>query len=94
MLHVTSFKHIQNHTVWIQFNDGTHGIANLNEELTGSIFFPLKDPDFFKRALIGSVEQTLVWPNGADFAPEFLKKLIIDQAKTIHKTGQPQSNPI
>ena len=38
-------------------------------ELDGEVFEPLRDPDYFARF---TVDETLVWPNGADFAPEFL----------------------
>lgn len=33
---------------------------------------PLKDLQFFKAFTIHFEFQTLVWPDGADFAPEFL----------------------
>jgi hypothetical protein len=32
---------------------------------------PLRDPACFARF---TVDDTLVWPNGADFAPEFLRE--------------------
>jgi hypothetical protein len=33
---------------------------------------PLRDVEFFKTFAIHPEFQTLVWSNGADFAPEFL----------------------
>jgi len=55
--------------VWLRFDDGVEGTVDLANELWGEIFQPLRDPDYFGRF---TVEDTLVWPNGADFAPEFL----------------------
>lgn len=36
------------------------------------MFEPLRDPAYFKNFMIDPEGRTLVWPNGADFAPEFL----------------------
>jgi hypothetical protein len=40
--------------------------------LQGPVFEPLRDPKVFCNFTIHSEFHTLVWPNGADFAPEFL----------------------
>ena len=36
------------------------------------IFEPLKDAESFKAFTVHPELHTLVWPNGADFSPEFL----------------------
>lgn len=36
------------------------------------MFEPLPDPERFREVQIHPELHTLVWPNGADFAPEFL----------------------
>ena len=46
---------------------------DLADELWGEVFEPLRDPAFFGRF---TVDHTLVWPNGADFAPEFLHERV------------------
>ena len=62
------------HRVWIRFDDGLEGEVDLAAELDGEIFEPLRDPAYFARF---SVDDTLTWPNGADFAPEFLRELVV-----------------
>ena len=58
--------------VWLRFRDGTAGEIDLQPELHGPVFEPLHDPAVFRQFTIHPEFQTLVWPNGADFAPEFL----------------------
>ena len=71
-LHVVDVKHIQEYKIGVVFSDGRKGIADLNGSFRGSIFEPLKDVDFFAKVSVDPELETVVWPNGADFAPEFL----------------------
>jgi hypothetical protein len=48
------------------------GDVDLEHELDGPIFEPLKAPKFFSEFRLDNEIHTIVWPNGADFAPEFL----------------------
>ena len=41
--------------------------------LRGPVFEPLRDPAVFRQFQIHPEFHTLVWPNGANFAPEFLR---------------------
>jgi hypothetical protein len=59
--------------VWLRFRDGTAGEIDLGSELHGPVFEPLRDPLVFQQFTIHPEFRTLVWPNGADFAPEFLR---------------------
>ena len=45
---------------------------DLEKELDGDVFRPLRDHSYFKRFRVHPELHTLVWPNAADFAPEFL----------------------
>ena len=69
-LHVTALEYLQDYKLKLQFNNGIEGIVDLEPELYGEIFEPLKNQDLFQQVLITS--RTIEWPNGADFAPEFL----------------------
>ena len=48
------------------------GDIDLEKELWGEVFEPLKDLTVFKTFQINAELNTIVWPNGADFAPEYL----------------------
>jgi hypothetical protein len=60
------------YTIWIRFADGVSGDVNLQSELWGEVFEPLKKLSEFRKFKVDEELQTLVWPNEADFAPEFL----------------------
>ena len=61
------------HRIHVSFNDGTSAEIDLSGSLDGPIFEPLRDVEYFKSFSI--VGHTLGWPNGADFAPEYLRSL-------------------
>lgn len=76
MLHVKNAKHIEDFKLWVAFDDGTSGEVDLEDKLSGSVFEPLKQVSFFSRVAVDPELETVVWPNGADLAPEFLKRHI------------------
>jgi hypothetical protein len=65
-------RYLDGHRVWLRFRDGTSGEIDLKPELEGLVFEPLQDPAYFQQFVVHPELETLVWPNGADFAPEFL----------------------
>jgi hypothetical protein len=66
-------RYVANHTLWLRFSDGTEGDVDLSAELYGEVFEPLKDTEYFRAFRLDPELRTVVWPNGADFAPEFLR---------------------
>ena len=57
----------------LRFDDGAQGEVDLRRLVPfEGVFEPLRDPDFFQRATVDSELGTVVWPNGADLAPEVL----------------------
>ncbi|MBL4942303.1 MAG: DUF2442 domain-containing protein [Colwellia sp.] len=81
MLHIKAAKHIFDFKLWLSFDDGSSGEVDLNGMLIGSIFEPLKNIDVFSQVAIDSELETVVWPNGADLAPKYLKELYNKQIK-------------
>jgi Protein of unknown function (DUF2442) len=72
--HLVESRYVSAHRVWLRFSDGAEGEVNLSAELYGEVFEPLKDVEYLPRLLRVDPElRTVIWPNGADFAPEFLR---------------------
>ncbi len=74
MLEVVEAKYSGGFSIWIRFNNGESGEINLEDDLWGPVFEPLKNIDDFKKFKVSSELGTIVWENEADFAPEFLLK--------------------
>ena len=74
--HVVEAEYIAGYVIKLKFRDGTVGEIDLGPELWGEVFEPLRDIEFFRRFRIHPEFHTLVWPNDADFAPEFLHENI------------------
>jgi hypothetical protein len=69
---VVEARYVGRYTLWLRFRDGTFGEIDLERELHGPVFEPLRDPAVFSQFQIHPEFHTLTWVNGADFAPEFL----------------------
>ena len=63
-----SYQH--DYRIVLTFSDGLKKVVDLEKELWGSVFEPLKNKEFFKSFTLNPF--TIEWSNGADFAPEFL----------------------
>ena len=65
-------EYLGDYRILVTFDDGRDGVIDLEDELWGEVFEPLKDLDVFRRFRVDTELDTLVWPTGADLAPEFL----------------------
>jgi hypothetical protein len=72
MIRVLEAHVVTGFTVSLRFSDGIEGCIDLSRELVGPVFEPLRDPSYFAQLRIDPELDTIAWPNGADFAPEFL----------------------
>jgi hypothetical protein len=70
--HVLEARYVAGYTVWLRFRDGTTGEVDLAPALNGPVFAQLKDIGVFREFKLDPEFHTLVWPNGADIAPEYL----------------------
>ena len=64
--------YVDSYRLRLTFSDGKVGDIDLAPELWGEMFEPLKNLEVFKSFKVDQELGTIVWPNGADFAPEFL----------------------
>ncbi|MDX1561489.1 MAG: DUF2442 domain-containing protein [Gammaproteobacteria bacterium] len=78
--HINKAKYLRDFRVWLEFDDGVSGEVDLSAEFKGPVFEPLRRVEYFRRFLLHPELKTLVWPNGADFAPEFLRSKLTMQA--------------
>lgn len=65
-------KYRGDYRIWLRFADGVEGEVDFEDQLWGEMFEPLKDKARFAEVALDKELETIVWPNGADFAPEFL----------------------
>lgn len=76
MLHVDTVEYRGGHRLFLRLSDGAQGEVDLSDHLDGRVFEPLRDPAVFATVRLDSELRTVAWPNGADFAPEFLRELL------------------
>lgn len=68
-------EYLNGYRIRMEFSNGEVRTADLESSLSGPIFLPLKDIDYFKRFSIPF--NTIQWENGADFAPEYLYEISV-----------------
>jgi hypothetical protein len=78
-LEITQASYINDYKLLLKFSNGAEMTVDLENELTRSVFTPLKDKSKFRKFSI--VFNTIEWENGADFAPEYLYELALSQHK-------------
>jgi len=67
-----SGEYLGAYRIRLRYADGSNGVVDLEPELWGEVFEPLRSIDRFREFRVDREANTLVWPNGADLAPEFL----------------------
>ncbi len=74
MIYITKANYISDYKIRLVFSDNKEGVVDLKETLANdhrSIFKSLLDPEKFKQFKV--TMDTVVWDNGLDLAPEFLR---------------------
>ena len=69
---LADMRHVSGYRLLLRFEDGREGEIDLEGELWGEVFEPLREQDLFKTVELNHELNTICWENGADFAPEFL----------------------
>ena len=77
MIWVVQAEYKEDYKIYVKFNNGEEGVINLMSSIfndTRPVFQELRDVNIFKKFLVDM--DTITWPNGADFAPEFLHDML------------------
>jgi hypothetical protein len=72
MSDVVEVRYVREYTVWLKFEDGTEGEVDISRSFRGPVFEPLRHVEYFRQVRVDPELGTIVWPNGADVAPETL----------------------
>ncbi len=76
MPYVTAVRYLSAYSLELTFSDGATGVVDLSGELYGRFFEPLKDVNEFRKVRVEPDLSTIVWPNCADIAPDYLYQLM------------------
>ncbi len=80
MHYIVDAEYLGDYRLRVQFENGDLRIVELSDHLDGHVFEPLRDPAFFKQVRVNHDIDTVVWPNGADFSPDFLYEIGVPAA--------------
>jgi Protein of unknown function (DUF2442) len=70
---IRSVEPLEGFALRLGFDDGTTREIDLEDELWGPVFEPLRrDPELFRQMRVDEELGTIVWPNGADMDPDVL----------------------
>jgi hypothetical protein len=84
---IQSVEPLEGFTLRLSFDDGTVREIDLEPELWGPVFEPLRqDLHLFREVRVDEELGTIVWPNGADLDPDVLHG---DAAQNPSASNQP-----
>lgn len=71
-IRIETVEPLDGYVLRLVFSDGSARDVDLEPELWGPVFEPLRDPDVFRQVAVDNELGTIVWPNGADMDPDVL----------------------
>ncbi len=77
LVHVTTAEVVGDHRLRLTFEDGAEGEIDFSGWTWRGVFEPLAAPAYFSRVTLDRELGTIVWPNGADLAPETLHAWVL-----------------
>lgn len=88
IVHVTQVEPLADHRLHLRFEDGAAGEVDLSSRGWRGVFAPLQDQAFFEQVYLDKDLGTIVWPNGADIAPETLHRWVVEPgSQATHKAA-------
>lgn len=74
---VVAVKPVGGYRLWLRFEDGAEGEADLASTLSfEGVFAPLRDSRYFEQVRVNSELGTIFWPNSADIDPAVLYSML------------------
>ncbi len=80
---IITVEHLGGYRLRLGFADGFVGDVDLSARIKaarGQMFEPLRDVDYFAQVTVDPQLGTVVWPNGADLAPDVLHEQALNLA--------------
>ena len=87
MHYVTDASYTGDYKLKIRFENEEVRLVDLRGHLDGPIFQPLRDLSYFAKFEVNRDIDTVVWPNGADFSPDFLYEISQPIREVLHSAG-------
>jgi len=84
MHYVIDASYLCGYKLKIRFENDEVRIVDLSDHLDGPVFEPLKDLSYFKQFKVNPDIDTVVWPNDADFSPDFLYEIGETVGEPLH----------
>ena len=69
---ITEVAVVRHGVVALTFADGLHGEVEILDRMRGPVFADARTPEGFARVAVDPEIGTIVWPSGADLAPDTL----------------------
>lgn len=78
----------EGYSLYLRFDDGSSGIVDIAELVTfQGIFAPLRDPAFFRQAIVHPEFGVVCWPNGADLDSDVLYSIATGAPMPFAESG-------
>lgn len=69
---ITTVAAVRHGVLRLEFADGLTGEVQVLERMRGPVFDEARSPDGFARVTVDHETGTVIWPGGADLAPDTL----------------------
>ena len=78
LIEVRQVEYLDGYKLKLLFDNGDKKVVDLEKELFGEVFEPLKDLALFRQVAVDPEIGTIRWPNNADFAADTLYDIGVD----------------
>jgi hypothetical protein len=75
MHYVVDASYVDGYRLKVRFENDEVRVVDLTDHLGGPVFEALRDPSYFRQFTVNRDIDTVVWPNHADFSPDFLYEI-------------------